>query len=162
MLKLDSLAVAVVDNVDAVDQLKPKILVASVVFSMAEYILLVCSLWNLVTGVVIKPVVKIFKIAALLIVLLSVLSSSVVHDVASSLGVTSLLPYHHSYTKKSVSLQYLFIHSSFMMASSFGCQLFKMGEFIFGMDFYDVIRLGGGHDSAFFQICVFCLTTADY
>lgn len=99
VVTIDSLAVTVVDNVDAIDQLKPKILVASVIFSMAEYILFACSLWNLVTGVVIKPVVKILKIATLLIILLSVLSSSVVHDITSTLGVASLLPYHDSYKK---------------------------------------------------------------
>jgi hypothetical protein len=123
VVTIDSLAVTVVDNVDAIDQLKPKILVASVIFSMAEYILFACSLWNLVTGVVIKPVVKILKIAALLIILLSVLSSSVVHDITSTLGVASLLPYHDSYKK--IKMQYLCLRASFMMARSFDCQFFK-------------------------------------
>ena len=92
-----SLAVVVVENVDAVDQLKPKVLVASVVFSMAEYIFLFCSLWNLLTGLVIKPVIRILKIVAFVVVVLSIVSSGAFRDIAHTVGITSSLPDHYSY-----------------------------------------------------------------
>ena len=86
-----------VNNVDAIDQMRPKMLVASVVFSMAEYIFILLLIWNMITGLVIRPVIRILKIVGFVLIVLSIISSSTFRNVIESSTITSSLPDEFSY-----------------------------------------------------------------
>jgi len=93
---LRSLAVVVVKNVDSAE-MKPKILVASIVLSIAEYILILSIMFNLLTGLVFKPVIRILKIAGVLTLLISVLSSSSFRGVVKTYGLVEYVPDYYSF-----------------------------------------------------------------